>query len=177
MFNHNKFSDLDLHKMRSTEYTDTFGEPFRTTNLTTSDGKYKQVWYHSSIRDYLVGNVSRRNLLLEFKDDELNAYIYASSFDEDKTQIDLTKVDQIKIGTSSKNDIFTLLGKPYGKAICPSVLVDFKDNCAKATEIWAWLKFDKTGSIAGNDPRGRKSLFIMFDASGRVIDIKATANE
>jgi len=142
-FNHDKVATLDLHQFKSTEYVNLLDEPFRTSNTVTADGKYKHAWYYSALRDYLIGNVSRRTLLLEFKDEELNAYLYMSSFDSDKTQLDLPKVDQIKIGISSKNDLLSLLGKPSGKALCPSVWGEFKDRCAKASEVWAWMKIDK----------------------------------
>jgi hypothetical protein len=176
MFNYNKAADLDLYQLKSTEYTDLFGAPLRSTNMTTGDGKYKHVWYYSSSKA-LSSRVSRRTLFLEFKDDQLNAYVYASSFDIDKTRADLLKVDHISIGTSTKSDVLTLMGKPYGKALCPSLLGDYKDKCTKPKEIWAWIEFDKTTSVWNNDPRGNKSVFVMFDASGKVIDLKAIDNQ
>jgi hypothetical protein len=176
-FNHDKVAALELRQLRSTEYVNLFDEPFRTSNTVTADGKYKHAWYYSAIRDYLIGNVSRRTLLLEFKDDELNAYLYTSSFDTDRTQIDLSKVDRIKIGASSKNDLLPLLGKPSGKALCPSVWGEFKDKCAKASEVWAWMKIDKTGSVLRIDNRGSKSLFVAFDPAGLVVDLKAIEND
>ena len=89
----------------------------------------------------------------------------------------MNKVDLIKIGTSTKNDVLTLIGKPYGKALCPSMLGFYKDMCPKASEIWAWSQFEKTNAIESNDPRGSKSLFVLFDTNGHVIDLKATDNK
>lgn len=178
MFNHKKASELDLQQIRSDQYIAIFGEPFRTTNLVTSDGKYKYVWYYSELRDhFIIGNVARRTLLLEFKDDQLNGYLYGSSFDDDKTLVDLSKVNMTKIGKSTKDDVISLLGKPSGKALCPSALRDFKDSCSKASEIWAWWQFEKKNSIRNFDLRGSKTLFVIFDTSGQVIDLKATDNE
>lgn len=120
----------------------------------------------------LLGKASMRNLLLEFKDDQLNAFSYVSSFDIDKTHVDLLKAEQIKVGTSTKDDMLQLFGKPQAKALCPSLLSNFQDKCAKVTEIWAWNEFDNPRSFGSNDPRGMKSVFVMFDASNKSIDLK-----
>jgi hypothetical protein len=175
-FKHDKIPALDLHSVKQSDYTDLFGDPFRTVDVTTSDGRYQQVWFYKAFQPFL-GNASRRDLLLEFKNDQLNGYFFVSSFDVDKTKVDLTKVAQIKIGTSTKSDVLSLFGKPGGKTLCPSQLPVFKDKCTKPTEIWAWFEVNKTGSIASRDTRGRKSLFVMFDANDKVIDLHATNNE
>ena len=175
-FNYDKTSSLDLHQLKSTEYAGLFGEPYKTYTKTTREGKYRQVWFHQSSKAFF-GKVSRRNLILEFKDDQLNSFVYASSFDIDKTRVDLSKINQIKIGVSTKNELLTVMGKPYGKALCPSLLRDFKDRCANANEVWTWVEFDKTQSFGNIDPLDSKALFVMFDDGGKVTDLEATDNQ
>ncbi len=170
-FNHEKFTELDLDRIKVNEYINMFGEPYRTTNMNVSGDKYQIAWYHYGSRPFL-GNFSIRNLLLEFKKEQLNGYLYASSFSSDKTRIDFTKVDKIQVGISTKNDVLSLLGRPYGKAYCPSQLQDFKDSCAHAKEVWAWMMFD-----VGKRLYNKKFATVMFDENGKVIDIKATESE
>lgn len=175
-FNYDKTSTLDFNQINSAEYIGHFGEPYRTLTKTTGDGTYKQVVFYRSSKPFL-GEVSRRTLILEFKDERLNAYIYASSFDSGKTRIDLSKASQIKVGVSTKIDLLTSLGKPYGKALCPSLLRDFKDRCAKSKEVWSWIEVNKTPTFGNIDPLYIKSLFVMFDADGKVIDLESNDSQ
>lgn len=170
-FKSERFADLDLHKVKEAEYAGIFGEPFKTTNMVVSGDKYQIVMYLFGFRTFLR-NPSARYLFIEFRNEELNAYIYASSFNSDKTNVDISKVDNIKIGISTKDDVLTFLGNPYGKAFCPSQLQDFKDNCAKAQEVWEWIMFKlgHTGIIAE-----KKFIIIMFDQNGKVVDLKTSA--
>ncbi len=170
-FNYEKVNDLDLDRIKQSEYVDIFGTPYQTTNMNVSGDKYQIAWYHYGVRPILV-KAEIRNLLLEFKQEHLNGYIYASSIKNDKTRIDISKVDKIQVGTSTKNDVLTLLGRPYGKAHCPTQLNDFKDGCGRAKEVWGWMMFD-VGKVIYN----KKFAMVMFDENGKVIDIKATESE
>lgn len=168
-FNHEGVADLDLHKVKKSEYMQIFGDPFKITNMLVGGDKYQIAWYHFGFRPFFR-NTSVRNLLLEFKNDELNAYMYASSFKSDKTRVDISKVDSIKIGISTRDDVLSLLGKPYAKAYCPSQLVDFKDNCTKAKEVWEWLAFELGYA---DKVIKKKYTIIMFEENGKVVDFKA----
>lgn len=168
-FNYERVADLDLHKVKKSEYADIFGKPLKIRDMYASGDKYQSVWYHVDYRPF-AGHLSVRNLILEFKNDELNAYQYASTFREDKTDADISKVDAIEIGVTTKDDVVSLLGKPYGKSFCPSQLSYFKDNCTKAKEIWVWvmLKFRYDSRLTE-----RKYITLMFGEDGKVIDLKA----
>ena len=168
-FNYERYADLDIYKVKNTEYRNIFGKPFEVSDMYASGNKYEIVWYHYGYHPF-GGNLFTRNLLLEFRSEELNGYLYASSFADDKTVADLTKMGNIKIGVSTKDDITSLLGKPYGKALCPSQLGDFKDNCANAKEIWEWyaFKFGYTNKLIE-----KKYIIIMFGEDGKVADFKA----
>ncbi len=168
-FNHERIIDLDLHKIKKSEYVKIFGDPFKTSNMIVSGDKYQMVWYHFGLRAFL-GNASVRNLVLEFKNDELNAYMYGSSFSSDKTRADISKLDNIKIGISTRDDVLSLLGKPYAKAYCPSQLADFKDNCTKAKEVWEWIAFELGYA---NKVIEKEYAIIMFEENGKVVDLKA----
>jgi outer membrane protein assembly factor BamE (lipoprotein component of BamABCDE complex) len=84
--------------------------------------------------------------------------------------VDISKVDNVKIGLSTRDDVISVLGKPYGKAFCPSQLADFKDSCTKAKEVWGWVTFQHG---VGNKFVERKYVLIMFGEDGKVVDVKA----
>ena len=169
-FNNEKIADLELHKMKKSEYKSIFGEhPFKITDIYAGGDKYQIVWYHFGYHHF-AGNFSFRNLFLEFKNEELNGYMYASSFADDKTVVNISKVENVKIGVSTRDDVISVLGKPYGKAFCPSQLSDFKDNCTKPKEVWEWFMFQHGYA---NKLVEKQYVLVMFGEDGKVVDVKA----
>jgi hypothetical protein len=168
-FNSGRFADLDLHRVKESEYVNIFGDPLQTTNMIVSGDKYRIVRYYYGSHPFFE-TYSVRNLYLEFKNEELNGYLYVSSFISDKTRVDFSKVANIKIGISTKDEVLSLLGKPYAKAFCPTQLEYFKDECTKAKEVWGWLMF-KLGYAS--KVVEKKYVIIMFGENGKVVDFKA----
>ncbi len=171
-FDFSNVSKLDLRQMKDTEYNNLFVEPWREEKTTTDDDKFDNIKYYYASGNSFSGRGSVRILLLEFKDGQLNAYDYASSFDEDKTRIDLTGVAKLKIGVSTKGDVFSALGRPHGKALCPTEIENFKDKCDRAAEIWGWGEYEKYHTrVKEKRPKVTK-VFVMFDKEGKVMDLK-----
>ena len=168
-FNYERSVDLDLHKVKKSEYASIFGKPSKITDLYAGGDKYQIVWYNSAYRPFM-GNLTVRNLFLEFKNEELNGYMYVSSFAEDKTVVDISKVENVKIGVSTRDDVISALGKPNGKVFCPSQLPDFKDNCTKPKEVWEWFTFQHEFR---NRLAEKKYVLVMFGEDGKVVDVKA----
>ncbi|HXY55225.1 MAG TPA: hypothetical protein VEM40_11215 [Nitrospirota bacterium] len=171
-FDFSNVPKLGLHQMKDTEYNNIFAEPWREEKTTTGDAKFDNVKYYYASGNTFSGRGSVRILLLEFKDGQLNAYDYASSFDEDKTHIDLAAVNKIKIGVSTKEDVLIALGKPHGKALCPSEIAIFMDKCDKAIEIWGWGEYEKNYTRVKEKRSKVTEVFVMFDKEGTVRDLK-----
>ncbi len=132
---------------------------------------------------YGNGNLARSNarvLALEFKNGKLNAFEYVSSFDEHQTHVSPDMVNQISSHVSTKTDVLKALGKPSGKALCPSTLEDFKDQCKKCVEIWAWQTATGVSTVgaafAGNRP-SFQDVYIGFDKDGVVSDVITTSSK
>jgi len=110
---------------------------------------------------------------LEFKDGKLNAYVHASNFESETTLAPMNKINQLKRGESTKAEVFKLLGKPNGKALCPSTLADFKDKCDGNSEIWTWQSI---GSQPNDGTRTKRPsairLFVTFNQTGLVKEIE-----
>ncbi len=166
---------LELRQLKSSEYLRLFGKPFSTTTSTTADGKYEIVKYIYGFGD--IGTARSRVLLMEFKEGVLNSYILGSSFDEDRTTVDPKRVEALKAETGkfSKEDVIAAMGRPHGKAFCPSLLPDYKDRCNKASEIWAWLTWDKVPTLGGGTMNGM-TAYVLFNGDGKMVEVQTHEN-
>jgi hypothetical protein len=143
-----------------------------TSTKITSDGNfeiYKYVYSHADISAF-----STRVLLLEFKDNKLNGYYYWSSFNADKTKVNLQNIDTLKMGMGklTKNEVIALIGKPEGKALCPTMIRDFKDECSKNTEVWGWYMADNINLWALTPQKIKTAeLSVSFDSVGKISSV------
>jgi hypothetical protein len=173
-FNYNAAANLELGKMQTSDCQSVFGDkPTATSITTTADGKFEVARYSYAFAD--MGTARARTVILEFKDGNLNGYVYLSSFDREQNPVALEKVSQIKDHASTKSEVFGMLGKPNGKALCPSTLVDFKQPCEKCVEVWTWQGMSSLstfGSAYGGKQPAIKTIFVSFDKDGVVSGIQ-----
>ena len=94
-----------------------------------------------------------------------------SNFDEDATLFNYAASKQIEIGKSTKQDVLKRLGKPAGKAYCPTNIEDYKSRCENTSEIWVWAY---TTKLSGNDSSTMKKtqVFITFDENEIVSNVE-----
>ena len=148
-----------------------FGQPYSTGKKTTSDGDFEI--YKYAYTQVNFGEASQRMLLLEFKGGKLNAYFNWSSFNQDKTKFDPEIERKLKVGVAkfTKDQVEAMAGKPDGRALCPSMVADFKEKCAKNTEVWGWYMKDSI-NLWGPQNVKTTELFVSFDAAGKVSDVE-----
>jgi hypothetical protein len=147
--------NIVIGKTTKDEGIQLFGSPFGTTKTSNANGNFSILKYA-----YANGGGSRV-LIIEFKDNVLNAYIYVSSFEEDSTKFDYAVGKTIKEGSFNKAVVLKKMGKPAGKALCPSTMGDFKQLCHTEKEVWKWAF-------------GSKHLNIAFNKNGIVSLIKSS---
>jgi hypothetical protein len=113
-------------------------------------------------------------MLLEFKDGRLNGYFLWSSFNTDKTEVNVDKLDKLEngVGKLSKLDVLDMLGKPNAKAFCPTMIDELKENCATNSEVWGWYMHGVSGfdSVVFDSSQ----IYVWFDASGKVSSVDAS---
>jgi hypothetical protein len=176
-FNSKVAQQLDFGSVQTSNYRSVLGEnPTATEQRSTPGGKFEIVRYTNAFG--ALGTASARVLLLEFKEDKLNAFMYLSSFAEDQTHTPADNVNQISSHVSTKTDVLNILGKPNGKAHCPSNLEDFKDKCEKCVEVWKWNSISShstLGSAYGGQKLSTKSVSIGFDKDGVVSEINTAS--
>jgi len=173
-FNYAVTSSLELGQLKKSEYQNLIGdEPTKTSVINDNNGNYEVVCYVYSHAN--IATAKARTVILEFKNDLLNAYVRTSSFDEDKNEYPSDRASEIKKGISSKKDILTLLGKAHGKGKCPSTLADYKERCTKGAEVWSWMAMSQLSTLghsyAGSQVK-HNSIFITFDTNDIVCDIQ-----
>lgn len=173
-FNFNNFDRLVLGQLKIDDYRALFGQPLSTASETTVEGRFEIAKYEYFNQEP-SGYICKRVLLIEFKDGVLNAYIRASSFDKEQRMIDPDKVVQLRaaVGRDTKKEVLAALGTPDGKALCPTKIHDFKEQCDKAVEVWVWLKWDRfdTRKPANSD----SSVYVLFGNDGKVVDVQSFA--
>jgi len=167
-FNYKNTSALKLNELTLAEATNLFNKPYQVVTKTTSDGNFIINYYpHAVVGPF--GSVQSRILMLEFRNQKLNSYEYLSSFDEDKTTVDTSKVQALKDEKADQAQVIAAMGNPEGKALCPSVVEDFKDKCKNGGEIWYWGSLRKDGGDL-------QEAFVIFGANNRVVDVETDAS-
>lgn len=168
-FHYENIPQLKIGMFKIENCEKVFGKPHKVLKKINEHGQYdvKQYLYASAN----VGTASARVLVLEFLDGSLNAYNFISSFDEDRTLVEIDIVNQIVQGKSTKEDVLKLMGDPTGIGMCPSILDDYKNRCDSqgVVEIWTWGSQRKLVTMAGGRNQGNQSVFISFDANDIVV--------
>jgi hypothetical protein len=176
-FNNTAAENLDIGQMQSSDYRSVFGKkPVATALTTTADGRFEVARYSYAFAD--LGTAKARILILEFKDGKLNAFVYLSSFDEHQTHVPFDKINEISSRVSTKTDVLKVLGKPNGKALCPSTLEDFKGKCEKCVEIWTWQTMSSIstfGAAYGGKQPSIQNIYISFDKDGVVSEVSTSS--
>lgn len=201
-FKYQNRASLKLGETRSSDYREMFGKPKSVEIKKTSDAQLEIVRYlhvyadrglfHTAALDLefrnevLNGYISAGNL------DEDGGHFHTAALDVEvrkKILKDSTHggnpdsdsmhggcgqlLKQIHGGTSTRSDVLQVMGQPDGMARCPTFLDDFKDKCAKGTEIWVWMAVPRiiTVSDASRGTIEAPTVFIVFDKDGIVRDI------
>ncbi len=163
-FNFQNIDKLVLGETQKAEYENLFGKPITVDSRKDPESEFETVSYAYGAANFSTGRI--RTLLMEYKNGVLNAYRYISSFQEDRTLADVPLFDQIEIG-QKKEDVERLLGKPSGKALCPTLLEIYSEHCNFGKEVWSWNSVSEV--IAGKSPE-IIVIYVIFDREGAVVN-------
>ena len=100
--------------------------------------------------------------------DLLVAEEFVSSFPNDATEFDETKIPGIVKGKSTKSEVLAGLGKPNGAGVYP-----FIKTKGETAVIYSYAH---AKGNAFNMKFYSKTLIVSFDANGIVSDVEYTAN-
>jgi hypothetical protein len=173
-FNYAATSSLEPGNLKSSEYKKVIGaEPLQQRTITNVDGRFDLVRYlHVSA---ILGTAKVHTVILEFKNDILNAYIRTSNFDDEVLGFHRDKVKQLIKGISTKKDVRRVMGKAHGIGLCPTFMEDYTPDCTRGTEVWSWMAISQLSSFtaaANGLLVDIRAIFVIFDANGVVSDVR-----
>jgi outer membrane protein assembly factor BamE (lipoprotein component of BamABCDE complex) len=115
---------LVVGKSMTADVTQVMGAPLQTGELLKNNEKIKTLRYayaEGAGTGRYPGVVPARAMVFATFNDLLVGQEFVSSFPDDATDFDETKVSAITKGKSTRADVVALLGKPTGEAVYPLI--------------------------------------------------------
>lgn len=162
-----KADSLILGKTTYVELIGQFGKAFQEGSQLKNEKMVKVISYaYSSVgaTPLIKGVTPARSIASHFLDDLLVGHEFTSSFKEDHSNFDETKISQIKKGTTSQTLVIELSGEPTGRYIYP--LIDNKNDKA-LVYLYSHVKGFKVY---------QKHLIVSIGSNGLVTDVKFTTS-
>jgi hypothetical protein len=161
---------LVLGRTTETDVRQRFGDPYREGTTIKNGETMKTLAYaYATGASSLAGGVTpSRGQGLYFWNGILVGHDFTSSFDQDRTDFDSARVQQIRKGETTEADVVQLLGKPQGVYTYP-LIPD------KGTRAIVYLYVQTKGS-AFNLKFYRQLLIVTLDGSGLVKDSEFTSS-
>lgn len=143
-----------------------YGDPYRTGTALRNGETVKTVMYSYATATPYVDDVPVRTARFYFLQDTLAGYDFTSSFREDKTAFDSAKVQQIRRGETTRQQVVDLLGQPGGLYNYP--VIKGKDDTAL---VYHFVDTNRTPFVPGSLRVKSKMLVISVDSRGVVTDV------
>ena len=124
-------------------------------------------------RSHVPGVTTGRNLALNFFGNKLVGYVFTSSFEEDHTDFDASRISEIEKGKSTKSQVIALLGQPNGKMIYPLV-----EQNGIERFLYKYFHIDiQMGLLKAKGKVFQKQLAIDFDNNDIVTDVEYASQD
>jgi hypothetical protein len=160
---------LVLGRTTEVEIRQRFGNPYREgTKLTNGEQLRTTAYAYAVSGGSLVGDiVPTRVQAYYFWNGVLVGHEFTSSFDEDKTELDINKAHAIKVRETDEAAVVALLGKPQGVYVYPLI----KDKNARGL---IYLYGQTRGSAF--NLKFYQQLVVVTLQAGVVTDVSVTAS-
>ncbi len=115
---------LSIKQTTKQDITDKFGKPYQKGTKLTNEKTVDFITYaYASVGSTPVyeGITPARAMTFYFLDDLLVGYDFTSTFKEDHSDFDDSKLNNIKKGETSLDGVIAALGEPKGKYIFPLI--------------------------------------------------------
>jgi hypothetical protein len=117
-----------------------------------------------------LGVVASKGMNLAFDADRLVAYEYLSTYSDDPTDFDESKVKEIVKGKTRKDEVISLLGSPTGRAIHPYVRPQDGEGMS-----YTYYQMRRSATPFRHEPYVYyKQLLVTLDRAGTVIEVEFT---
>jgi hypothetical protein len=161
---------LALGKTTEREIRQRFGDPYRQGTALRNGETMKSLTYaYAAGAGSLAGGLTpSRGIGFYFWSDVLVGHEFTSSFDEDKTDFDVTKVPQIRKGETTEATVTALLGPAPGGYIYPMI-------ADKAAHALVYV-YTQTRGTAFGLKNYQQMLVVTIAPSGSVSDVQLTTS-
>ena len=157
---------LVLGQTRRQDILQRLGSPYREGTVTRNGKQLKTLTYNFAMTDGTPareGVTPTRGQGFYFLDDKLAGYDFASSWKEDQSNFDGTKVPEIKKGVSSRDDVIRLIGRPGGKYAYPLIAEQNRE-----ADVYLYAEV-RGGPV--NPKLYQKHLVVTYDERGIVSNV------
>jgi hypothetical protein len=156
-----KTTDADIRRK--------FGDPYRQGTVVKNGETMKTLSYaYAAGAASLAGGITpARGLGFYFWNDVMVGHEFVSSFEEDKTDFDGTKAQQIRKGETTESGVTTLLGPPQGVYVYPMV--------ADKTGRGLVYMYAQTKGSAFSLKFYQQLLVVTIGSTGVVSDVQLTS--
>ena len=146
-----------------------FGDPYRQGTVVKNGETMKTLSYaYAAGAASLAGGITpARGMGFYFWNDVLVGHEFVSSFDEDKTDFDGTKAQQIRKGETTESGVITLLGPPPGAYVYPMIA----DRTGRGLVYF----YAQTKGSAFSLRFYQQLLVVTIGATGVVADVQLTS--
>lgn len=162
---------LTVGTSTSSDVTKVMGAPMQVGELLKNDQKLKTTRYAYAA----TGGVSlypevvpARAMFFSTFNDVLVSQEFISSFKEDATEFDESKIKEIQKGKTTRVEVLTLIGKPTGEAIYPII--------KNANDTALVYNYSHVRGSVFNMKFYAKALIVSFDKNGVVTDVEYTSS-
>jgi hypothetical protein len=158
-----------LGKTTEADIRQKFGDPYRQGTTVRNGETMKTLSYaYAAGAGALAGGITpARGLGFYFWNDVLVGHEFVSSFEEDKTDFDGTKAQQIRKGETTESGVTTLLGPPQGAYVYPMV--------ADKTGRGLVYMYAQTKGSAFSLKFYQQLLVVTIGSTGVVSDVQLTS--
>ena len=164
---------LAVGKSTTADIARVMGEPGRPGEVLKNEQKLKTatfVYAEGAGTGRYPGVVPARAMVFSTFNDVVVGQDFVSSFPQDATEFDDSKVPSIVKGKSSRKDVLALLGKPSGEAVYPAI--------KQKTDTAMLYSYSHARGNAFNMKFYSKSLTVSFGSNDIVSDVEfASAGE
>lgn len=171
---------LELGKTNKKFVDSEFQTPYAQQKISFNDFESTIYYYFFSQKPLAsLKRIDKKELYFEFRDEVLNGLLFNNSF-ESSNDFQMEKKDNLVINKSTKQDIFSTLGKHDGEFLLPSNLLNLitKDEYAKnipdnaKNVIIYYYSFQKKVTFSLNEFIDHKKIILLFmDENEKLVKI------
>ena len=165
----------DTFKLGQSTYSQVIaqlGEPRRVGDVMKNGKNIKTITYsYAAYGEPLeAGVVPGRGMSYYFSDDILVGQEFRSSFKSDHSNFDDKQIDKIVKGSTTRDQVVQLLGKPTASYVSPMVKTT-------SGETIGYNYATLSGNLFSGLKVFQKALAVSFDATGSVSDIEFSSSD